>query len=93
MLHNFIIKLLILFVLSSQFATMVHAVEHQFEEDEHESCSICIHQINSSNLVTDTSQLVNVDFKEYGKITNELYSLNLISHSNNSASSPPSPLI
>lgn len=94
MLHKFIINLLILFVLSSQFATITHAVEHQFvEDDEHEYCSICIHQINSSNLVTDTSTLVNIDFKENEKITHKFYSLNLINPSNNNARSPPSLLM
>ncbi|MGB1799944.1 MAG: hypothetical protein ACPHLK_03850 [Gammaproteobacteria bacterium] len=80
--------------MSSQFATITHAVEHQFghDEDEHESCSICIHQINSSDLVTDTSTPINIDFKENEKITDNLYSLNLINHSNNNARSPPLPL-
>ncbi len=91
MFHKLIIKLLILFVLSSQFASITHAVEHQFvEDDEHEYCSICIHQINSSNLATDTSTLVNINFKENGKITHKFYSLKLTNHSNNNARSPPS---
>ncbi len=90
MLHKLVIKLLILFVLSSQFATMTHAVEHQFvEHDEHEYCSICIHQVNSSNLATNTSTVVNINFKENVKITHKFYSLNLINHSNNHARSPP----
>lgn len=91
MLHKFIIKLLIIFVLSSQFATIMHATEHQFAHDEHENeyCSVCIHEINSSNLVTDTSKLISIHFKENEKITHKLYSLNLIHRPNNSARSPP----
>lgn len=93
MFHKLIIKLLILFLLSSQFATITHAIEHQFiEHDEPEHCSICIHQVNSSNLVTDTSTLVNIHFIENEKITHKIYSLSLINHSTNNARSPPSPL-
>ena len=93
MLHKFIIKLLILFVLSSQFATMLHAVEHQFEEDEHESCSICIHEFESKNLLLDSNDFKNFDINNHEKITGTIYSFYLIIPLNHNARSPPSPLI
>ena len=93
MLKKLIIKPLILFLLLSQFATMAHALEHQFAEEEHEYCSICIHQNNSNNLLFQPSHLIS-DFKEYEKITNKSYSFySVVRPDNNSARSPPSLLI
>lgn len=80
MLHNFFTKLLILFVLLSQFATMTHAVEHQFVEDEHEWCSICIHQINSNNLVTnnhDSNKFFHSNDEKIDDAHNTFYLLSL----------------
>lgn len=88
--HKLIIKLLILVLLSSQFATITHAVEHQFNENhEDEYCSICIYQINSGDLATDASLPITIHFIENEKVTHKRYSLNLIERPNNSARSPP----
>ena len=93
MLHKFFIKLLILFVLSSQFATITHAVEHQFEEDEHETCSICIHQINSNNLVINNNDSSDYHHNKDENIDGTNYSFYFLSLSKQSARSPPYCLI
>ncbi|GEM_PF-2332776 len=69
MLKKFIIKSLILFLLLSQFATMAHALDHQFVEDEHEVCLICIHEMDSKNLLITTEKLVTLDFNDDEKVT------------------------
>lgn len=89
MLRKLIINLLILFILLSQFATITHAIEHQFVEDEHESCSICIHQINSNNIVinsNDSNHIHHYNDENINDVQNSLYTLSL---SLNSARSPP----
>ena len=89
MLHKFFIKLLILFVLSSQFATITHAVEHQFEEDEHEYCSICIHQINSNNLVIDNNNASYFHHNKDENIDDIIHSFYFLSLSEYRPRSPP----
>lgn len=93
MLIHFFIKLLILLVLSSQFSAIVHAVEHQFEEEEHHLCSICIHESESKTLLISTNKSVCLNFIVNEKIA--LYSASTVYEnlSTRNARSPPSILI
>lgn len=67
MLKSYIIKLLILFLLLSQFVTLAHAIEHQLVQDEDEQCLICIHETDSKNFLVDTSPLVSPDLQTHKK--------------------------
>lgn len=93
MLKNIAIKLLILFLLLSQFATVVHAIEHQFLDDEPEQCLICVHESDSKNFLFDSSNFNKPDLNNQEKIGNQayLYDLEKLSHNNNR--SPPSILV
>lgn len=93
MLKKFIIKPLILFLLLSQFATMVHALEHQLVEEEHEVCSICIHQMDSKNLLIETNKLFSLDFNKHEKVTNTPCYYTARNLSQQKARSPPYNLI
>jgi len=59
MLKNNIIKPLILFLLLSQFATLAHAIEHQFVQDVNEPCLICLHEVDSKNSLVGTFSQIN----------------------------------
>ena len=92
MLKHFLIKPLILFLLLSQFVTIVHAFEHDSAHAEDEQCFICIHQSNSSNAAInhvslDTDTLL-VREKVYPK-ANNFYSARFYLPSNRDSPSIP----
>ncbi len=93
MLKKSFVKLLILFLLLSQFVTITHALEHQLIEDEPEQCSICLHESDSKNGILDTPKYKNPDliFNEKLRNQSDLYTLNNFSLCRNR--SPPTALI
>ncbi len=64
MLKNIIIKPLILLLLLSQFATVVHAFEHDLIHKDREPCFVCLHQLNMDNALAEPSGTGNILFPD-----------------------------
>ncbi|MBL1142602.1 MAG: hypothetical protein D8M62_11205 [Proteobacteria bacterium] len=93
MLKKCIIKPLILFLLLSQFSTLAHAIEHQLENEEHEQCLICIHEVDSKNLLIENTKTVSLHFFSEEKINSKSCFFNLTKPSLYNIRSPPILLI
>jgi hypothetical protein len=93
MVKKYIIKPLILFLLLSQFVTIVHAIEHQLVQEENEQCLICLHETHSKNLLADTTNTKSSDFGTYQKINYTPSAFHLTKPSFYSIRSPPTILI
>ena len=65
MFKNYIIKLLVVFLLLSQFVTLAHAIEHGFVSEDEEQCFICLHESDSKNTLIDTLASISFDFSTY----------------------------
>lgn len=92
MLKNGLIKLLVLFLLLSQFLTLAHAIDHQLAQDENEQCLICLHDVNSKNILVETTNTISLDFGTYEKTSYTPYTFYLATPSYHNIRSPPSSL-
>lgn len=61
MLKNIALKSLVLFLLLSQFVTIVHALEHDSLDEENEQCFVCLHKTQFDNAILDTTSSIGVN--------------------------------
>ncbi len=89
MRKNLSIKTLILFLLLSQFATFLHASEHQLIPDDHIQCLICVHANDNNNAITHSPLLTQLVPTNYEKSTFNHIKYGLKSFTLFSIRSPP----
>lgn len=65
MLKNLFIKPLILFLLLSQFVTIAHAFEHDLIHEDDEQCFICVHKIDLTNALIDSSTPTGIEMSSF----------------------------
>jgi uncharacterized membrane protein YjjP (DUF1212 family) len=93
MLNNYIIKLLVLFLLLSQFVTLAHAIEHQLDHEDDLQCLICIHETENQTSLVNITHSISSDYRTYEKIFTVHHLINTAPSSYYSIRSPPLNLI